>query len=105
MKRQRHIRTHVLLTMITLTCGILLAVVLTFNLSIRGYIRSRVSAQLSAVTENASEAWRDDGMHGKGQEPGRFDERPDRELTHLLISCAPPRAPQARAALTVSVSL
>ena len=78
MKRQRHIRTHVLLTMITLTCGILLAVVLTFNLSIRGYIRSRVSAQLSAVTENASEAWRDDGMHGKGQEPGRFDERPDR---------------------------
>ena len=55
MRRQRHIRTHVLLTMITLTCGILLAVVLTFNLSIHSYIRSRVSAQLNAVTESASE--------------------------------------------------
>lgn len=78
MKRQRHIRTHVLLTMVTLTCGILLAVVLTFNLSIHSYIRSRVSAQLNAVTESASETWRGGGLHGKGQGSGRFDGRPDR---------------------------
>jgi signal transduction histidine kinase len=77
MKRQRHIRTHVLLAMITLTCGILLAVVLTFNLSIHSYIRSRVSSQLTSVTENASNAWRG-GLHGKGLGPDQFDGRPDR---------------------------
>ncbi len=78
MKRQRHIQTHVLLTLVTLTCGILLAVVLTFNLSIHSYIRSRVAAQLATVTENASETWRGGGMRGKGQGQGRVDERPDR---------------------------
>ena len=44
MKRQRHIRTHVLATLIGLTCGVLLVVILVFNLSIRGYIRARAAA-------------------------------------------------------------
>ena len=36
MKRQRHIRTHVMATLIGLTCGVLLVVILAFNLSVRG---------------------------------------------------------------------
>lgn len=82
MKRQRHIQTHVLMTMIGLSCGILLAVVLAFNLSIQSYIRSRITAQLTTVSESASDTLRGGGMRGKGQGPGqgqgRAEERPDR---------------------------
>ena len=46
MKRQRHIRAHALAILIGLTCGVLLVVILAFNLSVRGYIRARVAAQL-----------------------------------------------------------
>ena len=77
MKRQRHIRTHVLATLIGLTCGVLLVVILAFNLSVRGYIRSRVAAQLDAISRNAAEMWHV-GMHekrGMGMEP--FLPRPD----------------------------
>ena len=51
--KQWHIQTRILLTLVALTAAILLAVGLAFNLSVRGYIRSRVSAQLTNVTENA----------------------------------------------------
>ena len=74
MKKQRHIQTHVLLTLVGLSCGLLLAVVLVFNLSIRSYIRSRVSQQLSTVSDSASQTWQGDMRERKG----RFDEHPDR---------------------------
>ena len=50
MRKQWHIQTRVLLTLVGLTTAILLAVGLAFNLSIQGYIRSRVSAQLVSVS-------------------------------------------------------
>ena len=74
MKRRWHIRTRILVTLIGLTCVILLAVALAFNLSVRSYIRSRVSAQLHSVSESASEGRASDEKHnGK-----RFDEHADR---------------------------
>ncbi len=74
MKKQRHIQTHVLLTLAGLSCGLLLAVVLVFNLSIQSYIRSRVSQQLSTVSDSASQTWQGDMRERKGP----FDEHPDR---------------------------
>ena len=77
MKRQRHIRTHVLGTMIGLSCGMLLVVILAFNLSVRGYIRARVAAQLDAISQSAAELWHG-GMHERrGME--LFPSRPDRQ--------------------------
>ena len=76
MKKQRHIQTHILRSLVGLTCGILLAVILVFNLSVRGYIRSRVSAQLETVSKSASETWEDNLRDRKGM--GRFDEHKDR---------------------------
>ena len=77
MKRQWHIRTRVLVTLIGLTCAILLAVALAFNLSVRSYIRSRVTAQLHSVSESVSEYREEEKDHGK-HEGKRFDEHPDR---------------------------
>lgn len=54
MKKQWHIKTRLLFTFIGFTAVILLAVGTTFNLSVRGYIRSRVTSQLVHVSENAS---------------------------------------------------
>ena len=75
MKRHWHIQTRLLFTLIAFTAAILLTVGVTFNLSVHGYIRSRVTSQLDAVSENAS-AVRKEGtpaMDGK-----RFDRNPDR---------------------------
>ena len=77
MKRQRHIRTHVLATMIGLTCGVLLVVIAAFNLSVRGYVRARVAAQLDSIYKNASEMWRGGMREHRAMEP--FENRPDRE--------------------------
>ena len=77
MKRQRHIRTHVLATMIGLTCGVLLVVIAAFNLSVRGYVRARVAAQLDSIEKNASEMWRGGMREHRAMEP--FENRPDRE--------------------------
>ncbi len=75
MKKQRHIRTRLSFTLIGLTCAILLAVMLAFNIAVQGYIRSRVSTRLGEVTQSISDDRRDD-VHGpKGDK--RFDERPD----------------------------
>ena len=52
MKKQRHIRTRLTFTLIGLTCAILLAVMLAFNIAVQSYIRSRVSTQLGEVTQN-----------------------------------------------------
>ena len=73
MNRQWHIQTRILLTLIGLTAAILLTVGLAFNLSVRGYIRSRVAAQLASVSESASSdrrggAWE----HGKRERPDRI---------------------------------
>lgn len=77
MKRKLHIRTHVLGTMIVLSCGMLLVVILAFNLSVRGYIRAQVAAQLDTISRSAAEMWRG-GMHDRrGMEP--FSNRPDRQ--------------------------
>ncbi|MBR1496030.1 MAG: HAMP domain-containing histidine kinase [Oscillospiraceae bacterium] len=76
MKRQWHIQTRVLLTLICLTTAILLAVGLVFNLSIQSYVRTRVSSQLASVSKSAS-IDRKGGT--KGERGGRrFDEHPDR---------------------------
>ena len=73
MKHQWHIQTRVLLTLVGLTAAILLAVGLAFNLSVQGYIRSRVSAQLSSVTQSAFNDRRD-GTHGpRGGKGGQRD--------------------------------
>ncbi len=55
MKRKWHIKTHMLVSLISLTCAVLLTVALVFNLSVYGYIRSRVSTQLSTVSQSASD--------------------------------------------------
>ena len=54
MKRKWHIRTRLLLTLIGTICAVLLVVALAFNLSIRQYIRLRVSTQLKEVSQDAS---------------------------------------------------
>ena len=89
MKRKWHIKTHMLLTLVGLTTAILLLVALVFNLSVYGFIRSRVSAQLVNVSQSASEErkGRFPGP-GQGQDPNApqspgedegkaFDEHPD----------------------------
>ena len=73
MKKQRHIRTRLSFTLIGLTCAILLAVMLAFNVAVQSYIRARVADQLDSVSRSASEART--GPHGP---PGPFDEHPDR---------------------------
>ena len=75
MKKQRKLRTRLTVTMTALTCGVLLAVMLVFNVAVQSYIRSRVSTQLDAVTRSVSEERRGD----QGGEQ-RFDERPDRVI-------------------------
>ncbi len=76
MKQKWHIRTRILITLLGMTFALLLTTALAFNLSMRGYIRSRVSAQLTASLQNASKDRRD---APRGRRKGRhFDERPDR---------------------------
>ncbi len=75
MKKRRHIQMRLLLTLVGMTTAILLVVGLTFNLSVRGYIRSRVTAQLTSVSESVSS----DRRGGRqGQADKRFDGRSDR---------------------------
>jgi Signal transduction histidine kinase len=76
MKKQRHIRTRLTFTLIGLTCAILLAVMLAFNIAVQSYIRSRVSTQLGEVTQNVFDDRREDGHGQKGDK--HFDDRPDR---------------------------
>ena len=76
MKQKWHIRTRILITLLGMTFALLLTAALAFNLSMRGYIRSRISAQLTASLQNASKDRRDSP---RGRKKGRhFDERPDR---------------------------
>ena len=76
MKKQRHIRTRLTFTLMGLTCGLLIAVMLAFNLAVQGYIRSRVSTQLDAVMQSISDDRRENGHRPRGDRP--FDGRPDR---------------------------
>ena len=76
MTRKWHIQARVLVTLTGLTGAVLLVVALAFNLSMRGYIRSRVSAQLMTVSQSASEERRNDPWDHKPDK--RFDEFPDR---------------------------
>ena len=76
MKKQRPIRTRLMASMVGLTCGVLLAVMLAFNITVQSYIRSRISTQLSEMTRNVSEDRRR-GDHGM-KEKKDFGERPDR---------------------------
>ena len=76
MKGQRHIRTRLTLALIVLSCAVLFVVMLAFNIAVRSYIRSRVSAQLSEITKNISEDRRS-GIYIPGGEK-QFDDRPDR---------------------------
>ena len=85
MKKKIHLKTRIMITLIGLTCAVLAAVALAFNLSIRGYIRSRVSSQLLGMTESISDE-RHDPKGGK-----HFDGKPDRITgvsgSAALISC------------------
>ncbi|MCR5138320.1 MAG: HAMP domain-containing histidine kinase [Oscillospiraceae bacterium] len=79
MRRRWHIRTRVLLTLIGLTAAVLLTVGLTFNLSVRGFIRSRVTAQLDSVSESASYDRRGSLQEQPQPQPEkRLEGRPDR---------------------------
>lgn len=78
MKRKWHIRRRVLVTLIGLTCAVLLVVALAFNLTMRAYIRSRVSAQLTTISASAALERRGDPREHEGGKP--FDERPDRMI-------------------------
>ena len=76
MRRKWHIQKRILVTLICLTCAILLAVALAFNLSMRGYIRSRVSSQLTSISQNITEERRSGPP--EREDGKRDDERPDR---------------------------
>ena len=73
-----HIRRRVLVTLICFTCAILLIVALAFNLTMRTYIRSRVTAQLTTVSESATEERRDAAFDREGEK--RLIEKPDRVI-------------------------
>ena len=95
MKRKWHIKTHLLVTLTGLTTAVLLIVALAFNLSIYGFIRSRVSAQLSHVSQSASDERRD-GMRGPApnQEQAQDQQQygmPPKEQTQDQI---PPQSPE-----------
>ena len=74
MKNRWHIQTRLLLTLVGFTVSILLAVGVTFNLSVHGYIRSRVTSQLNDVAENASADRKNEEHGGKGK---HFERHPD----------------------------
>ena len=76
MKRKWQIRKRLLVTLTGLSCALLLIVALAFNLAVRGYIRSRVSAQLGAVSQGASAQREEERGGPKGERP--FDEHADR---------------------------
>ena len=63
MMRKWHIHNRVLATLIALTCTVLFAVAIAFNLTMRGYIQSRVNAQLTDTSKDAKEE-RKDFPHG-----------------------------------------
>ncbi len=74
-RKQWHIQTRVLVMMTALVSAVALAVVLLFNLSVRWYIRGRVSTQLDSIIVSESENMRS----GRGQRGARdFDEHPDK---------------------------
>ena len=76
-KKKWHIRTRILLTLTGLICGVLLVVALAFNLSVRQYIRSRLSAQLQEVSQDASRHRKEEFSDDGGRD---FDEHPDRMI-------------------------
>lgn len=76
MSQKRHIKTRILFTLIGLSCVVLLSVGLAFNLSVRSIINSRVSDQLSKVSQSASETRK----HHSGKKGQSFDEYPDRVI-------------------------
>lgn len=78
MKRKWQIRTRILLTLTGLICCVLLVVALAFNLSMRQYIRSHLSAQLKIVSQNASNQLKN-GFHDSSGGK-HFDEHPDRVI-------------------------
>lgn len=74
MKKQMHLQTRILFTLFGLTAAILVTVGLAFNLSIRGYLKNRVTTQLRSVRESASS----DRKNPPPKPEKRFDGRPDR---------------------------
>ena len=74
MKRKMHIRTKLLITLVSLVSAVLLIVALAVNLSIRGYIRSRVSSQLRTASDSAMEE-RGEKKHGDDSHEGRMNNR------------------------------
>lgn len=76
-QREWHIRTRLALTLTLFVTVLLLAVALVFNLSVRSYIRSRVSAQLDSISVEVS-ADRRGGMKGQRGGARPFDDHADR---------------------------
>ncbi len=75
MKRKWHIKTRLLVTLAGLTCLVLVTVAVAFNISVSGYIRSRVSTQLESVTRSAS-----DTRRGGREQKGQFDDHQDKVM-------------------------
>ncbi len=75
MKRKWHIQARMMVTMIGLTCMLLLVVALGFNISVKSYIRSRVSNQLATVSKSAYDERQGQEEHKGGK---RFNDHPDR---------------------------
>ena len=71
MKKRWHVRTRVLFTLIGLTVAVLLTVGLAFNISVRGYIRSSVAAQLASVSEDASSDRKESKPEDQKGQPGK----------------------------------
>ncbi len=76
MKKQRHIQTRLTFALIGLTCTVLIAVMLAFNIAVQSYLRSRVSTQLGEATQTISEDRRAGGPGPKSEK--HFDGRQDR---------------------------
>ena len=76
-KKRKPIRTRLTLTFIGLTCTVLAAVVIVFNVAVQGYLRSRISGGLDDVKESVSEDRRK-GTPGEKKDRKPGDGRPDR---------------------------
>ena len=79
MKKKWHIKKRMLVTLVGLTCAILLAVGLAFNLSMYIFIRQRVNTQLSDISENASKERREGHPPNGSQDESPSDPPDDKK--------------------------
>jgi len=73
-RKHRNIRTRIMFTLTGMTAAILLALGLTFNIFIQGYVHNRINRQLDSISKSSSQSRRgsDRGQRSKLPE-GRRD--------------------------------